>query len=134
MPQPGYKQTMTEDALRQRQEAPLKHGAFSKKMTPEKVSRLAELEERLTTQPGLVEVQREQTAKAIELTNVIMSWVVSEHKKGKSLDRIPALNKLASYMNAANRAIWQLHKMTPDSEDVIDAAAILEDLRRGQSD
>jgi hypothetical protein len=32
---------MTEDALRQRQEAPVKHGAYSEKITPEKASTLA---------------------------------------------------------------------------------------------
>ncbi len=125
---------LNENERNQRQEAPIKHGAFSKKMTPEKISRLAELEELLSTRPGLVEVQRDQTAKAIELTNVVLSWVVSEHKKGKSLDNIPALNKLPSYMNSSNRALKQLYEMLPDSEDVIDAAAILEDLQREQSE
>ena len=112
---------LTEKANKQRQEAAVKHGAFSK-MTPEKVSRLVELQEQLSTRPGLLEVQKDQAAKAVELTNVLMSWVIQQHKSGKALDEIPALNRLPAYMNSSNRALKQLYEMLPDSKDVLDLA------------
>ena len=133
MPLPGYKQTMTENALRQRQEAPIKHGVYSKKMTSEKASTLAALEDRLSTRPGLVEVQRDQAAKAVQMANAIMAYVVKKHKDGTPLDRIPAINKLPAFMNSAQRALKQLHDMLPDEGQMLDEGVILNELRRGQN-
>ena len=124
---------LKEKARKQRQAAPLKHGAFSKKMTPEKAAQLAELEDQLSTRPGLVEVQRDQTAKSIQIANAIMGYVVQKHKNGTPLEMINTLNRLPAYMNTAQRALKQLYDMLPDSADVLDAEAILEDLQREQS-
>jgi len=122
---------LSEKELEQREQAAVKHGAFSKKMTPSKVGRLAELEEQLSTRPGLVEVQREQTAKAVEVANVLLSYVITEHRKGKSLDRIPAMNRLSAYMNTAGRQIKQLWEMLPDEQQTITISDILKDIREG---
>ena len=131
MPASGKKgEGMSDAELEQRSEATLKHGAYSAKMTPEKVSRMMELQERLSARPGLVEVQKDLTAKAVEISNVIVDWVIRQHKAGKSLDDIPALTKLPAYFNTANRALGQLHSMLPDESQMLDEGVLLMELRR----
>jgi hypothetical protein len=134
MPASGNKEVMSQNELQQRQQAARKHGAFSKRMTPEKAAQLAELEDQLSTRPGLIEVQRDQTAKSVQIVNAIMGYVVQKYKSGIPLERINTLNRLPAYMNTAQRSLKQLYDMLPDSEDVLDAAAILKELQSEQSE
>lgn len=133
MPQPGYKQTMTDDALRQRQEAPLKHGVYSKKITPEKAAKMAELESQLSTRPGVVNAMIDQAAKAIQVANVAAGYVAAKHNEGIPLDRIPLAKSLPAFFNTANRALGQLFSMLPDESQMLDESTILQELRRDPS-
>jgi len=121
---------LSEEHTDNRRQAPVKHGAFSKTMTPEKAATLAILEDQLSTRPGIVQVQREQTAKAVQIVNALMSYVVKKYQDGIPLDQIPAINKIPAYTNSAVQALKQLYDMLPDEAQVLDEGAILEHLRR----
>ena len=111
---------LSEKEQEQRQQAAVKHGAFSKIMTPEKTARLAELEEELSTRQGMIGIQRRQAAKAIGVVDDLLDHVISERRKGISPDDIPTMNKLASYFNTADRVIWHLYQMAPDEGKILD--------------
>ena len=132
---PASKTGILSDAeINQRQDAPVKHGAFAKTMTPQKASRLAELQDQLSTRPGLLEVQKDMTAKAVEIANAMMGFVVQKHNAGIALDKIPTVNNLPRYMNAAQRALRQLHDMLPDDRDILNATSVLNAVKDGRKD
>ena len=135
MPASGKKgEGMSDAELEQRSEATLKHGVYSKKITPEKASQLAELEDQLSTRPGVVAIQNEQAAKAVQMLNVAISYAVAQHQEGKPLDRIPVFKMLPAFMNSAQRALKQLHEMLPDESQMLDEGVLLMELRREDAD
>ena len=134
MPASGNKDQMSQEELHQRAQASRKHGAYSTKMTPERAHQLAELEDALATRPGVVAIQNEQTAKAVAVLNVAMSYAIQQHKDGKPLERIPIFKMLPAFMNSAQRALKQLHEMLPDDRDILDASNVLEAVKDGHKD
>ena len=50
MPASGNKEVMSQEELQQRQEAPRKHGVYSKTMTPEKARTISTLQDQLSIQ------------------------------------------------------------------------------------
>ena len=125
---------VSEKVKEQRAQASRKHGAYSTKMTPEKAGQLAELEDALSTRPGVVAIQNEQTAKAVAVLNVAMSYAIQQHKDGKPLERIPIFKVLPAFMNSAQRALRQLHDMLPDDRDILDATSVLDAVKDEHKD
>ena len=126
--------TVSEKVKEQRAQASRKHGAYSKKMTPEKAARLALLEDELSTRPGVVAIQNEQTARAVQVLNVAMSYALQQHQAGKPLDKIPVFKMLPAFMNSAQRALKQLHEMLPDDQDILDVTSVLDAVKDGHKD
>ena len=125
---------LSEAELEVRRKAARTHGAYSKTMTPERATQLAELEDALSTRPGLVAIQNEQTAKAVAVLNVAMSYAIQQHKDGKPLERIPIFKVLPAFMNSAQRALRQLHDMLPDDRDILDATSVLDAVKDEHKD
>ena len=134
MPASGNKEKMSQKELHQRSQASRKHGVYSKTMTPERASQLALLEDDLSTRPGVVAIQNEQTAKAVQVLNVAMSYAIQQHQSGKPLDKIPIFKMLPAFMNSAQRALKQLHEMLPDDRDILDASNVLDAVKDGNKD
>jgi hypothetical protein len=141
MPKPGYKQTMTEDAIRERQEASRIHGAYAfqargeQALEPPKRGRLAELAELASDRAGLVSLLQDRVVRSCMMCEIIESYIVEETQSGKKLADIPILSKLPAYQNSAQRAIASLVSILPkNNEDALDAKNILEAVKRGQKD
>lgn len=123
---------LSEDEREQRAQAARKHGVYSKKITPEKAAKIAELEDQLSTRPGVVNAMIDQAAKAIQVANVAAGYVAAKHNEGIPLDRIPLAKSLPAFFNTANRALGQLFSMLPDEQQMLDENTILQELRRDQ--
>ena len=132
MPASGTKDQMSQKELHQRQEAPRKHGVYSKTMTPEKARTIATLQDQMSTRPGVLAVQNEQTAKAVQVADAAMAYVIKNYQSGTPLDRIPLVKALPAFMNTAQRALRQLHDMLPDDRDILDATSVLDAVRDGR--
>jgi len=68
------------------------------------------------------------------MVEIVINHVAKEVQAGRSLSNIPALRSLPAFMNTAQRSLNDLMALMPDYKDVLDAAAVLEDLKRGQED
>jgi hypothetical protein len=130
MPASGNKEVMSQEELQQRQQAARKHGVYSKTMTPEKARTIALLQDRMSTRPGVLSVQNELTAKAVQIADAAMAYVVKRYQSGVPLDQIPLVKALPAFMNSAQRALRQLHDMLPDELGVLNEDAILKEIRR----
>jgi hypothetical protein len=109
MPASGNKEVMSQEELQQRQQAARKHGVYSKTMTPEKARTIALLQDRMSTRPGVLSVQNELTAKAVQIADAAMAYVVKRYQSGVPLDQID---------------------MLPDELGVLNEDAILKEIRR----
>jgi len=132
MPASGTKDQMSQEELQQRQEASRKHGVYSKTMTPDKARTIAILQDQMSTRPGVLAVQNEQTAKAVQIADAAMAYVIKNYQSGTPLDRIPLVKALPAFMNTAQRALRQLHDMLPDDRDILDATSVLDAVRDGR--
>ncbi|GAH36303.1 unnamed protein product, partial [marine sediment metagenome] len=129
MPASGTKEKMSQEELQQRQEAPRKHGVYSKTMTPEKARTIATLQDQMSTRPGVLAVQNEQTAKAVQIADAAMAYVIKNYQSGIPLDQIPLVKALPAFMNTAQRALRQLHDLLPDETQVLVEGEILKQIR-----
>ena len=134
MPASGTKEEMSQEELQQRQQAARKHGVYSKTMTPEKARTMANLQDQMSTRPGVLAVQNEQTAKAVQIADAAMAYVIKNYQSGVPLDRIPLVKALPAFMNTAQRALRQLHDMLPDDRDILDATSVLDAVKDGHKD
>ena len=140
MPKPGYKQTMTEDAIRERQEASKVHGAYAFQKRGEAAlettgrTRLAELREIVKDRDGVLSLLQEKCADTVLIFELVQSYVAGQVKAGRPLDSIPAVRSLPAFANSMNRALNALIALMPDNSDAIDAASILEEVRRHKDD
>ena len=131
---------MTEDAIKQRQEAPLKHGAHALDHRGETAldtsgrSRLEELKDTVQYRDGVLDLMKERAANAVMMVEMMTAYAAKRHRDGVPLDRIPVLKSLPAYMNSAQRALKDLLQYMPDDKDVLDAVEVLEAIKSGKKD
>lgn len=127
---------MTEDAIRERQEASKVHGAYSYEKRGEaaldkpKRGRLGELKEQVQDRPGILDLIQENAIKAVMMVEIVTSYIANQKMAGVPLEEIGVLRTLPAFMNSAQRALRDLIQLMPDNKDAIDAASILEEVKR----
>jgi hypothetical protein len=139
----GYKQTMSEDAIKQRVEAGKMrrvHGVYAIRdrgedaMTSEQLSLRAELDEQLSTREGAVEALKDAAISTLILAKVAQNYCVEQHQGGKKLDSIPLLQKLPAFWNSASRTLQAyLSTLEKGKEGIITAQQVIEAITNEQS-
>jgi hypothetical protein len=134
------KNTMTEDAIKQRQDAGRKHGVYAIRdrgedaMTPEQLSLRVELENQLSTREGAVEALKDAAISTLILAKVAQNYCVEQHQQGKKLDSIPLLQKLPAFWNSASRTLQAyLSTLEKVKEGIITAQQVIEAITNEQS-
>ena len=131
---------MTENAIRQRQQAPRKHGAIAFKdsgedaLEPPQRSRLQELKEQVQDREGVLELMQDRAANAVLMCEIVTSYIAKEYKSGIPLTQIPIINRLAAFQNSAQRALKDLIAVMPDRGNVLDAREVLQTIKGGEKD
>jgi len=124
----------SEAEIEQRQQAPIKHGAYAFRDRGEQAldqpgrSRLVELEEAVQTREGALDLLRERAANAVMLTELLTSYVSQQVKGGLPLADIPVLRALPAFYNTALRSLHDLLIYSPD--DSTPANAELERIQK----
>lgn len=96
------------------------HGVYSFRdhgpsaLEPEKRSKYAELQEQLSTKPGVIEALREQATQTMMLALIAQSYVIEQKQAGQVLDEIDLLRALPAFWNSANRALKTYLDVIPD--------------------
>jgi len=112
----------------------LVHAAYSK-LRPAQRSRFAELTEQAGSREGLVEILTERAVKAVEICELVESYVVEQRSKGVDLESMPVLGKLPSFQNSAQRLISTLLAALPkERDDDSDVINLLAKYKEGNKD
>lgn len=127
---------LTDKELEQRKQAARTHGVYAVQAHGEKAlegadrSYLVELREKVQNREGVMDLAREQAAKAVLLAELLTSYVIEEHKAGVPLEEINALRALPAFYNSAQRALKNLldetPKGTPDDSELNRIKAVVD--------
>jgi hypothetical protein len=110
---------LTDDELRQRQEAARKHGAYAFLTNGEQAldennrSYLAELRDDVKTREGVLELMKENAAKSKLTADMVLSYIAEEVKAGIPLEEVSVLRALPAFFNTAQRALKDLLENLP---------------------
>ncbi len=124
----------SEAEIKQRQQAPVKHGAYAfrdrgeQALEPSGRTRLAELREKVQDRQGVLNLLEEKAADAVLLFEIVQSYVAGEVKQGVPLGNIPAIKVLPAFFNSMERALLALNSLMPD--DSAPVSAELEKIRK----
>jgi hypothetical protein len=116
----------TDAEIEQRQEAAKTHGVFAFRdrgpdaLQPTQRGKYAELQEQLSTRPGVIDALREQAVQTMLLAFIAQSYVVEQRNRGKSMDDIALLRSLPAFWNSANRCLKAYLDVLPSEENVLD--------------
>jgi len=134
----GKIDVMSDAEIKQRQQAPRKHGVRSFQVRGEEAldesgrSRLEELKEQVQDREGVIALMQERAANAVMVTELVMSFVAKELKAGKSLSSIPIFRSLPAYMNTAGRALKDLANEMPEKKGIADAEVVLNAVKNAE--
>jgi hypothetical protein len=129
---------VSEAQRQQRQEAPLKHGAFAfqsrgeSALKPEGRTRLMELRDQVQDRDGVLGIMQEKAADSVLLFELVQSFVAGQVKMGVPLGDITALKSLPAFFNSMQRALTSLISIMPKETDAIDADKVLKAVRDGK--
>jgi hypothetical protein len=74
-------------------------------LKPEQRGTYTVLHEQLNSGEGSLEVLKEQAVQTMIMAQYAQAYVIQEHRKGKSLDAIPLMNRIPLFWNSANRCM-----------------------------
>ena len=130
----------SEAEIKQRHQSARKHGAVAFEARGEasldkpQRSRLQELKDNVQSREGTIDLMRNNAANAMMITELVLSYVSQQNRRGVGLEDIPSLRSLPAYMNTAQRALRDLVNLMPDDKEVLDARDVLESMKHGQKD
>jgi len=94
--------------------------------------RFAELSELVQTKPGVLGMLQERCVQAVLMCEILESYVVTQKDSGKALVDIPILKQLPAFQNSAQRCINTLLQHMKEDPNALDAAKVLEAVKRGK--
>jgi hypothetical protein len=136
----GNKDKMSEEELKQRQDASHTHGAYALRdrgksaLQGSATSRLEELEEAVHERKSAIELLKEHTAKSVLIAELALGYVSNKRAQGVELENLAVFRALPAFFNSATRALRDLIALLPDDKGVIDAKQVLDELRMSKDD
>jgi len=129
------RRNLSQNEIRQRQNASRKHGLYAFRDNGESaldntnLSLYSELKNRLQSRDSTLELMRDHTAKSVMIFEIAQGYIQKQIAEGVDLGKISLFRELPKFMNAASRTLKDYISLLPNEKGVIDEIDILKSLK-----